>query len=118
LLPGQEVIVGVDSNLLAGSAPTFTTPAVYLQSSQVFGDVAQVDAANSQLTIDTLTGLFTASGLHILAIDVQADSTTTLVGADALSGFTAGKFVVAKGPLLKVAGGAPAIAAVQIRTKL
>jgi hypothetical protein len=115
LLPGQEVIVGVGSDVVASSTPSFTTSAVFLQSSQVIGDVASVDTTNSAVMIDTLTGLFTASGLHIQAIDVQADTDTTLLGFGALSALNPGQLIVAQGPLLHVAGGTPAIAAVQIR---
>jgi len=115
LLPGQELIVGVGSDLVASSTPSFTTTAVYLQSSQVIGDIALVETTNSALMIDTLTGLFTASGLHIQAIDVKADTDTTLVGFGALSALNPGELIVAKGPLLNVPGRAPAIAAVQIR---
>jgi hypothetical protein len=40
------------------------------------------------------------------------------VGVSSLSALTAGKFIVAKGPLLNVPGSvSPAIGAVQIRTK-
>ncbi|HTV96869.1 MAG TPA: hypothetical protein VME42_12725 [Steroidobacteraceae bacterium] len=117
LLPGQELIVGVSADLVAGSSPTFTTSAVYLQSSQIVGDVASVDGASSEVMIDSLTGLFTASGLHIQAIDAQTDSGTELVGFGALSSLAAGQLVVATGPLLAVAGSTtPAIAAVQIRS--
>jgi hypothetical protein len=118
LLPGQEVIVSVGSDVLAATNPTFTTSTVYLQSSQVLGDVATVDSADSAVTIDSLTGLFTASGLHIQAIDVQSDTNTTLVGFNSLSAISPGKLIVAKGPLFNVPGAAsPVIAAVQVRGK-
>jgi hypothetical protein len=118
LLPGQEVVLSVGSDLVSGTTPTFTTSNIYLQSSQVIGDVSTVDSTNSQLSIDSLTGLFTASGLHIRALDVQAGSATTLVGFTSLSSISAGQLIAAKGPLLNVSGGsAPAIAAVQIRAR-
>lgn len=117
LLPGQEVIVSVGTDLVAGSTPSFTTSTVYLQSSQILGDVATVDATGSSLTIDSLTGLFTASGLHIQAIDVQADANSTLVGFASFAGIAPGKLIVVKGPLFNVAGSTPTIAAVQIRGK-
>jgi hypothetical protein len=118
LLPGQELIVSVGSDLVTGSTPSFTSSTNYLQSSQVIGDVSTVDAASSSLSIDTLTGLFTSGSAHIQAIDVQADSNTTLVGFTSIGTISAGKIIAAKGPLLNVPGSTvPGIAAVQIRAK-
>jgi hypothetical protein len=117
LLPGQEVIVDVGSDLVAGAAPTFTTSAVFLQSSQVIGDVATVESATSALTIDSLTGLFTDSGLHLQSLGVQADASTTLVGFANLSAIVPGQLIAAKGPLLNVAGGMPVVAAVQLAAR-
>jgi len=117
LLPGQELIVAVGSDVVAGSAPGFTSSTIYLQSSQVIGDVSTVNASGSSLSIDTLTGLFTNAPAHIRALDVQADPNTTLVGFTSISAITPGKIIAAKGPLLNVPGSTPGIAAVQIRAK-
>ena len=117
LLPGQEVIVDVGSDLTAGEAPTFTASEVFLLPSQVIGDVAVVDSANSMLTIDSLTGLFTASAGQIQSIGVQTDANTTLVGFADLAAVTPAQPVVAKGPLLNVPGNTPVVAAVQLAAR-
>jgi hypothetical protein len=118
LLPGQELILSVGSVANTGGVASFTTSSVFLNSSQVFGDVATLSSGTASLSIDSLTGLFTAPGLHIESIDVQTDSTTVLVGAGALTDFKTGQIVVAKGPLFNVPGSSsPALAAVQIAAR-
>jgi hypothetical protein len=76
-----------------------------------------VESATSALTIDSLTGLFTDSGLHLQSLGVQADASTTLVGFANLSAIVPGQLIAAKGPLLNVAGGMPVVAAVQLAAR-
>ena len=118
LLPGQELIVSVGSDLVTGSAPTFSTASVYLQSSQVIGAVGAVDTASGSLTMDGLTGVFSNAHTLIQEIGVQTGSSTDFVGLSSLSAVTAGALIVAKGPLLNsVSTGYPIVAATDVRAR-
>jgi hypothetical protein len=98
-LPGQEVIVGVGSDLVTGSAPTFSTSNLNLVSSHVIGVVGAINTTGASLTLDGLTGVFSSAGSLIQSIDVQTGSGTDFVGFASLSAVTAGQLLVAKGPL-------------------
>ncbi len=118
LLPGQELIVAVGSDLVAGSAPTFSTATVYLQSSQVIGSVGSIDTASASLTLEGLTGVFSSAHTLIQEIGVQTGSSTTLVGFSSLSAITTGQLLVAKGPLLNsTSSGYPIVAATDVRAR-
>ena len=121
LLPGQELVLNVASNLVTGTAPTFTTSTVYLESSQIVGAISTVNTASTSLTVNGLSGLFTATRPFVQQIDVQAGGTTTYTGYTVAS-FTAlapGQFLVAKGPLFNTTGtaGYPTLAAMQIHAR-
>jgi hypothetical protein len=120
LLPGQEVVLSVGSDLVAGSAPTFSTGSVILESSQVVGEVIAVDSGTASFSIDGLSGLFTGARPIVQLVDVQTGTATTFTGftAAAVSAVTAGQFVVAKGPLFSgESSGTPGLAAVQVATR-
>jgi hypothetical protein len=121
LLPGQELIASVGSDLVAGAAPTFSTSSIYLQPSQLIGVVGAVDAAGASLELDGLSGLFLASHQGIQRIEVQTGSATTFVGFSSASvaAVTAGQFIAAKGPLFNTIAtlGYPTLSAVDVRVR-
>ena len=121
LLPGQEVVLNVASNLTTGTSPTFNTSSVYLESSQLVGQISAVNSATSTLSINGLSGLFTGSRPIIQQMNVKADATTTYVGftSSSFSALTTGKFISAKGPLFNTTGssGYPTIGAIQLRAR-
>ncbi|MBS0379929.1 MAG: hypothetical protein JSS29_15730 [Proteobacteria bacterium] len=118
VLRGQELVLAVGSDLSTAGSPSFTSPALYLEDSQILGGVESVDTADEQLIIDGLTGLFSATPPVLQTLTVQAGSSTTLVGFSALSDLAAGKLLVSKGPLFNVPGtGTPVQAALQLRTR-
>jgi hypothetical protein len=120
LMPGQEVVLGVGSDLVAGSAPTFSANSAILESSQVVGEVNSVDATSASLSMNGLSGLFTGARPLVQLMDVQTGTATTFAGftTASLSAVSAGQFVVAKGPLFGGASsGTPTLAAIQVTTR-
>jgi hypothetical protein len=121
LLTGQELVVNVGSNLVTGSAPSFTASTAYLESSQLIGVVASVNAANSSLTINGLSGLLTGARPIVQQMGVQTAATTEFIGFSpaSFSAVSAGQFVAAKGPLFNTVGssGYPTISAIQLRKR-
>ena len=121
LLTGQELVVNVGSNLVTGSAPSFVASTAYLESSQLIGEVASVNAADASLSINGLSGLLTGSRPVIQQMNVQTGTTTDFVGfsSASLSAVSDGQFVVAKGPLFNTVGssGYPTISAIQLRKR-
>jgi hypothetical protein len=118
LLPGQELIVSVGSDVVAGSAPTFSSDTVYLQASQVIGAVGAIDTAAASLTMDGLTGVFSNAHTLIQEIGVQTGASTDFIGLTSLSAVTAGELVVAKGPLFNSpSAGYPIVAATSLRAR-
>lgn len=120
LLPGQELVVGVGSDLVSGSAASFSTNALFLQSSQVIGQVSAVDTTTSSLQMSALSGLFTQTRPFVSQLNLQTDSTTALIGFDSssLGALMAGQFIVAKGPLFNSASaGDPTLSAIEIRAR-
>ena len=120
LMPGQEVILSVGSDLVAGATPTFSTSSAMLESSQVVGEVTAVDLGSASLSMTGLSGLFTGARPLVQLMDVQTGTATTFSGftSASLSAVTAGQFVVAKGPLFSGASsGTPDLAAIQLTTR-
>jgi hypothetical protein len=121
LLPGQELIANVESDLVAGSAPTFSTSSLYLEPSQLIGVVGAVNTAGASLELDGLTGSFLASQQGIQRIEVQTGATTSFVGfsSPSVAAVNAGQFVAAKGPLFNtIAGlGYPTLSAIDVRVR-
>lgn len=120
LMPGQEVILSVGSDLVAGATPTFSTSSAMLESSQVVGEVTAVDSGSASLSVNGLSGLFTGARPLVQLMDVQTGTATTFSGftSASLSAVTAGQFVVAKGPLFSGASsGTPDLAAIQLTTR-
>jgi hypothetical protein len=120
LMPGQEVILSVGSDLVAGATPTFSASSAILESSQVVGEVTAVDSGSVSLSMNGLSGLFTDARPLVQLMDVQTGTATTFSGftSASLSAVTAGQFVVAKGPLFSGAGsGTPDLAAIQLTTR-
>jgi hypothetical protein len=114
LVPGQELVVSVGSDLVAGTAPMFTSAALYLESSQIIGQVVSVDGADSSLTLDGLSGLFAAARPVIQEIDVHSGDATDLVGIASLSNINPGQLIVAKGPLFNSQNSIPLLDAKEI----
>jgi hypothetical protein len=121
LLPGQELIASVGSDLVAGAAPTFSTSSIYLEPSQLIGVVGAVDAAGASLELDGLSGLFLASHQGIQRIEVQTGAATTFVGFSSASvaAVAAGQFIAAKGPLFNTIAtlGYPTLSATDVRVR-
>lgn len=120
LIPGQELIVSVGSDLVTGSSPTFSTGSVLLEASQVIGEVASVATASASLDIDGLSGLFTGERPFIQQMGIQTGAATTFAGFNpaSISGVSAGQFVAAKGPLFNDAASAAAtLGAIELRTR-
>jgi hypothetical protein len=120
LLPGQELILSVGSDLVAGTTPSFSTSSIYLESSQLVGAVSSVDTGDSSLDLDGLSGLFTGARPLIQQVNVQTGTSTTFVGfaSSSLAAVTAGQFIAAKGPLLNTSsGGFPTVGAVELRAR-
>jgi hypothetical protein len=120
LIPGQELIVSVGSDLVAGSSPTFSTGSVLLEASQVIGEVASVDTASASLDIDGLSGLFTGERPFIQQMGIQTGTATTFAGFSpaSISGVSAGQFVAAKGPLFNDTTSTSAtLGAIELRTR-
>jgi len=120
LIPGQELIVSVGSDLVAGSSPTFSANSVLLESSQVIGEVASVDMSGAALEIDGLSGLFTGERPFIQLMDIQTGTATTFAGfaPDSISGVSAVQFIAAKGPLFNnTSGGSATLSAIELRTR-
>jgi hypothetical protein len=118
LIAGQELIVQVGSDLVAGSAPTFSTGTVYLEASQLVGEVASIDASNVSIEIDGLSGLLTGARPIMKQLQIDTGAETSFVGfsSDAFAAVEAGQFVATKGPLFAPAPGATAsVGAIQIR---
>lgn len=120
LIPGQELIVSVGSNLVAGTSPTFSTDSVLLEASQVIGEVATVDQADASLQIDGLSGLFTNERPFIQLLGIQTGTATVFAGFNpaSISGVSAGQFVAAKGPLFNDASaGSAMLGAIELGTR-
>jgi hypothetical protein len=118
LLPGQELIVSAGSDLVAGSAPTFSSDTIYLQASQVIGAVGTINSATASLTMEGLTGVFSNAHTLIQEIGVHTGSATDFIGISSLSAVTLGQLVVAKGPLLNSPSlGYPIVAATSLRAR-
>jgi hypothetical protein len=121
LMAGQELVVNVWSNLVTGSAPSFTASIAYLESSQLIGEVASVDSATSSLSINGLSGPLISSRPAIQQMDVQTAATTEFVGFSpaSMSAVGVGQFVAAKGPLFNTMGisGYPTLCAIQLRER-
>jgi hypothetical protein len=118
LIPGQELILSVGSDLVTGSAASFNTGTVYLEPSQILGTVVSVDSADASLVIDGLSGLFADQRPVVQQMEVQTDSSTALVGFGSLSAVNALQLVAAKGPLLYDTSAAePVVEAVQLRAR-
>jgi len=121
LMPGQELVLNVASNLTTGTSPAFTTSSVYLESSQLVGQIAAVNSATSTLSVNSLSGLFTGSRPVVQQMNLQTDATTAYVGfsASSFTALTKGQFFAAKGPLFNTIGssGYPTLSAIQIRAR-
>jgi hypothetical protein len=121
LLPGQELIFSVGSDLAAGTAPSFTTSSVYLEPTQMIGAVGAVDASGASLELNGLSGLFTNSHPLIQQVAVQTGAATTFIGfsSSSLASVTAGEFIAAKGPLFNTTGelGFPTLGAIVVRAR-
>jgi hypothetical protein len=120
LLPGQELILSVGSDLVAGTTPSFSTGSVYLEASQLVGEVSSVDTGDSSLEMDGLSGLLTGARPLIQQVNVQTGSSTTFVGfpSSSLAAVTTGQFIAAKGPLLNTTdGGFPTVGAIDLRER-
>lgn len=121
LMAGQELIVGIGSNLVSGPAPTFNAGPVLLESSQLIGRVVSIDTGTSSLSVNSLSGLFTWTPPAVQQMAIQTDATTDFVGfsSTSLNGLSVGQFVAAKGPLFNTTGsnGDPTISAIQLRKR-
>jgi hypothetical protein len=118
--PGQELIISVGSDLTTGTVPSFSTSAVYLESSQIVGEIFVVDSAAASLEVTGLSGLFTGSRPIIQQMEVQTGTSTMFTGfnSPSLSAVSVGQFVVAKGPLFYDTGsGAAVVGAVELRAR-
>jgi hypothetical protein len=118
LMPGQEVVLGVSSDLVTGTSPTFSASAVHLNASQLLGVVGSVDAADASFQVTGLTSFFAAVRPAIQQVAVQTDSDTTFTNftTGSVSGLVAGNLVVAKGPLLHTTG-VPTVSATVVRKR-
>ena len=121
LLPGQEVLFNVGSALISGTAPSFTTSAAYLESSQVIGQIGTVNTSSTSLSVNALSGLFTTSRPVIQQMTAQTDATTSYTGftVNSFSTLAKGQFLSAKGPLFNTVGatGSPTLSAIQLRAR-
>lgn len=121
LLPGQELILSVGSDLVAGAAPSFTTSSVYLEPTQMIGVVGAVDVSGASLELNGLSSLFANSHPLIQQVAVQTGSATTFSGfsSASLASVTAGEFIAAKGPLFNTTGelGFPTLGALVVRAR-
>ena len=118
VLAGQEVVASVGSGLVTGSTPGFVAGSLFLESSQVVGEVATVNDASGLAVVNGLSGLFTGATPVVQQVGVQTDSATEYTGYS-VSSFSAlgeGDFLAAKGPLFD-AGGVPTIGAVQLHAR-
>jgi hypothetical protein len=113
LVTGQELFVGVAS----GSGTAFGASGLLLESSQVVGKVAAVDAPSGLVSVNGLSGLFTGARPVVEAIGVQTGTSTTYNGfsvAD-FGAIDVGNYVAAKGPLFATAGG-NVVGSVEVRS--
>lgn len=121
LMPGQEVVIDAGSDLITGSAPSFTASAAYLESSQLIGAVSSIDTAQSSIAMNGLSALFTQTGLGIKQMDVQTGAATSFVGfsSASLSELSDGDFIAVKGPLFNTLGtaGIPTVSAIELRKR-
>jgi hypothetical protein len=121
LMPGQEVVLNVASSLATGSAVAFNTSSIYLESSQIVGEIASVNSATASIDINSLSGLFAESRPVVQQMNVQTDANTIYLGysSSKFTALTAGQFISAKGPLFNTIGtsGIPTLSAVQIRAR-
>ena len=120
LMPGQELIVSVGSDLAIASSPSFSTNTVYLEPSQIIGTVASVDTTLGSLEVTGLSGLFTGSRPVVQEMAVQTGMSTAFVGFNpsSLAAVSVGQFVAAKGPLFYDSSNSAAVlAAVQLRAR-
>jgi hypothetical protein len=115
------VLFNVGSALIAGTSPSFTASAAYLEASQVIGQIGTVNTSSSSLTVNSLSGLFTASRPVIQQMTAQTDATTSYTGftASSFSALASGQFLAAKGPLFNTVGatGSPTLSAIQLRAR-
>jgi hypothetical protein len=118
VMVGQEVVADVGSGLVTGTAPGFSAGAVYLESSQVVGEVASVNGGSGLVAVNGLSGLFTGARPAVQTVGVQTDAATEYTGysVGSFGALGAGDFVAAKGPLFS-AGGVPTLGAVQVRAR-
>lgn len=121
LMPGQELLLAVGSDLVTGSAPAFSASSLALESSQTIGRIVSVDTSSQVVAVNGLSGLFTGQPTVIQQIAAQAGTSTSYVGFSSsdLGSLSAGQFLVVKGPLYNTTGssGTPTIAALELRKR-
>lgn len=98
LLLGQEVSVAITGVQTSTSGVTVTTNQVTLTLSEISGTVLSVDAANNQMTLMNLPGLFTSHGITNILVEVG--STTQYENVTSLSSLNANQAVSVSGLLL------------------
>jgi hypothetical protein len=121
LLTGQELVANLTTPPAASSTPALTSSALFLEPSQVLGQVASLDASDSSATLNALSGLFTDTQPLVEQVSVQAGSSTTYTGfsVTAFSALNTGALLSAKGLLFNTTAitGSPTLAAQQLHAR-
>jgi hypothetical protein len=118
LLTGQELIANLTTPPAASSTPTLTSTALFLEPSQVAGEVSAINSTAASATLNSLSGLFTASKPYIQQLTLQTGPSTLYTGftVTSFSALDTGALLSAKGPLFNTTG-SPTLAALQLRAR-
>jgi hypothetical protein len=120
LVAGQNVLVEVTQETAAGTDgnAAFTSGAVTLESSQIFGQVTSVDSSTQSFVLTNVWTLFSTLAPALPQLQVQTGTQTSFVGLSpaSLSALGAGANVRVKGPLFHTPAGTgePTMGALQV----
>jgi hypothetical protein len=118
LLTGQELVANLATPPAASSTPALTATALFLEPSQVAGEVASLNSTTTSATLNSLSGLFTATQPYIQQLTLQTGPSTLYTGfsVTSFSALDTGALLSAKGPLFNTTG-SPTLAAQQLRAR-
>ncbi len=115
VMTGQELFVLPSQAITSTSFPSSS---VYLEPSQVVGRIGSVGSSPQQVTLNTLSGLYTMSKPIVQQVNVNTDASTQYLGytQSSFGVLTVGSYLSARGPLFAIPGGTPTVGAMQIRS--
>jgi hypothetical protein len=118
LLTGQELIADLATAPTASSTPTSTSSNLFLEPSQIVGEVATLNPTAASATLNSLSGLFTNTQPFIQQLTLQTGTSTLYTGfsVTSFSALSTGALLSAKGPLFNTSS-SPTLAALQLHAR-